>query len=250
MSWETRLTSLGLRVPVPVTALALGLLSWCASVLLPSIHRASALSPQAFAWALLPPLTLGWGLWLARGRRAVAPYALLSAFPLSLAVCVSRFDHDTALATFSPHVLGFSLLSLAGYACAASSLCARPAAVRAVDHRPLGEVAPIDVERRKHVLGTLVLSAVAAGALLLVCWSSWATPAHYREQWGLAAPEGATLTALVAGIVGALSLSLVGPALRAERGQARPREQRKRRVTWLLLVAASGVVVYAVLRGR
>jgi|GEM_PF-5977457 len=247
-----RAGAVGLRERIPLNAwvLTLGLLAWATAALLPSLHRESSLS--GFAIALLPlgPAALGCGIWLARERNSSAPYVLLCAYPVSLALSASRLDHDTALATFSPWILGFSVLSLAGYLSVASALCAVPETARSVDHRPLGEIPPVDLETRKQAIGKLTLGAVGLGALGLVCWGSWATPAHFREMWGRAAPEGATLTALVSGIVGALALSMVGPALRAERGPKPARDQRLQRVGWLLLVAASGLVVYALLRGR
>ncbi|MFT3923582.1 MAG: hypothetical protein QM778_13710 [Myxococcales bacterium] len=238
------------RIPLNAWVLALGLLAWATSALLPSLHRGSSLSGLALACLPLGPILLFSGLWLARERKAAAPYVLLCGYPVSLALSASRLDHDTALATFSPWILAFSLLALAGYLSLASALCALPEHARSVDHRPLGEIPPVDLETRKQAIGKLTLAVVAVGALLLVSWGSWATPAHFREMWGRAAPEGATLTALVSGIVGAMAVSLVGPALRAERGPKPVRDQRLQRVAWLLLVSLSGLVVYWLLRGR
>lgn len=242
----------GLRERIPLNAwvLALGLLAWASAALLPSLHRGSSLSGTALALLPLGPLLLALGLWLARTRATAAPYVLLCGYPISLALSASRLDHDLALATFSPLILGFSLLSLASYLAVASVLCALPEVARSVDHKPLGEIPPVDLETRRQAIGKLTLTVVAAGALGLVSWGSWASPAHFREMWGRAAPEGASLTALGAGIAGALALSLVGPGLRAERGPKPIKEQRLHRVVWLVLVALSGLVVYGLLRGR
>jgi hypothetical protein len=250
MSLDTRLSRVTERIPLVLWVLSLGLLAWTSVALLPSVHRGASLPALAFVLLPLGPLVLGGGLWLSQVRSRFAPYVLLTAFPVSLALSISRFDHDTALATFSPGVLGFALLSLGAYLSAASALCAAPSSVRAVDHRPLGEVTPVDLEARKQTLGRSVLGVVCCGALALLVYGSWGTPAHFREHWDRAAPEGATLTALAAGIVGGLALSLVGPALRAERGPQRSTEQRVRRTVWLLLVALSGAVVYVALRTR
>jgi hypothetical protein len=242
--------SLSKNVPLRGWALSLGLLAWSVAALLPSVHRGTSLSTAALALLPVGPVLLVSGLWLCGLRSRLAPYALLALFPTSLALSASRLEHDTALATFSPWVLSFALLALSSYLAAASALCARPETMRSVEHRPLGEIPAVDLETRKQRLGRAALVGVALGAMGLVAWASWATPAHFREMWGRAAPEGATLTALCAGIVGALSLSLVGPGLRAERAPPIRREQRMRRVSWLLLVALSGVVVYAALRAR
>ncbi len=237
-------------IPPGAWVLTLGLLAWATSSLLPSIHRGSSLSGAALALLPLGPALLGLGLWCARTRAAATPYVLLCAFPVSLALCASGLEHDLALATFSPWILGFALLSLASYLAVACTLCALPETLRSVEHRPLGEIPPVDLERRRQAIGRMTLGVVALGALGLVSWGAWGSPAHFREMWGRAAPEGATLTALSAGIAGAIALSLVGPGLRAERGPKPAKDQRLHRVAWLLLVAASGLVVYALLRIR
>jgi hypothetical protein len=242
---ETR--SARLRTPSRAQVATLGLLSYCTCALLPSIHRAAALPRYAFALLALPLAALTVGLFLVHTHRRGATYALLSGFPIALALCVSRVPHDLALTTYSPAVLGFAFLALSTYAAAAVSLCARPLAMRKVEQRPLGEVAAIEPEARRQVLGALVLWTTLVGTTFVTMWSSWATPARYREQWGRAAAEGATLTALTAGLAGVLMLALVGPALRADRRNVNIRIDRTRRLTWLLSVAMSGAIVYVVL---
>ena len=232
--------------PARTHVAALGILTFCACALLPSIHRAALLPRSAFALLGLPPVLLATGLALVPERRKAAAYLLLTGFPIALALSVSRLDHDVALTTFSPAILGFSFLSLAAYAAAAVSLCAAPLGTRKVEQRPLGEVAPIEPEARKQVLGAAVLWTLLLGTMFVTVWGSWASPSQYREQWGRAAPEGATLTALAGGFAGSLMLALVGPALRADRS-AKTRDERARRLTWLLSVAASGAVVYTIL---
>jgi hypothetical protein len=228
---------------------ALGALAFCACALLPSIHRAALLPRSAFVLLALPPALLVVGLALAPERRKLASYLLLTGFPIALALSVSRLDHDVALTTFSPAILGFSFLSLGAYAASAVSLCAAPLGTRKVEQRPLGEVTPIEPEARKQVLGAAVLWTLLVGTMFVTMWGSWATPSQYREQWGRAAPEGATLTALAGGFAGSLMLALVGPALRADRS-TKTRDERTRRLTWLLSVAASGALVYAILSLR
>jgi hypothetical protein len=239
-----------LRTPSRAQVAALGILAFCTCALLPSIHRASALPRHAFLLLLLPPATLGAGLLLAKTREKLATYLLLTGFPSALALSVSRLEHDLALTTFSPVVLGFAFLSLGGYAAAAVSLCSTPRASRRVEQRPLGEVTPIEPEARKQLLGVSVLATLLVGTTFVVMWATWASPSHYREQWGRAAPEGATLTALTAGLSGALMLALVGPALRASRGSAIAKIDRTRRLVWLFSVVASGGVVYGLLAAR
>lgn len=228
---------------------ALGALAFCACALLPTIHRAALVPRTAFALLVLPPALLAAGLWFAPERRKVSSYLLLTGFPIALALSMSRLEHDVAVTTFSPAVLGFSFLSLGAYAAAAVSLCAAPLGTRKVEQRPLGEVAPIEPEARKQMLGATVLWTLLVGTMFVTMWASWASPSQYREQWGRAAPEGATLTALAAGFSGSLMLALVGPALRADR-KSKTRDERTRRLTWLLSVAASGAVVYGFLQLR
>jgi hypothetical protein len=228
---------------------ALGSLAFASCALLPSIHRAALLPRSAFLLLGLPPVLLAIGLWLAPERKKHASYVLLTGFPIALALSVSRLDHDVALTTFSPAVLGFAFLSLGSYAASAVALCAAPLGTRKVEQRPLGEVAPIEPEARKQVLGATVLATLLVGTMFVTMWASWASPAQYREQWGRAAAEGATLTSLAGGFSGCLMLALVGPALRAERS-TKSRDERARRLTWLLSVAASGALVYAILALR
>lgn len=239
----------GRLTPSRTQVAALGALTFCVCALLPSIHRAAQLPRTAFALLLLPPITLTAGLVLAPTRSKLATYLLLTGFPASLALSVSRFGHDVALTTFSPAVLGFAFLSLGAYAATAVALCATPLGTRKVEQRPLGEVAPIEPEARKQVLGATVLWTLLLGTMLVILWAPWASPSQYREQWGRAAPEGATLTALAGGFAGSLMLALVGPALRAERSK-KTRDERSRRISWLLAVAVSGAVVYALLNMR
>lgn len=235
------------RTPSRSQVAALGVLAFCTSALLPSVHRAAQLPFYAFALLALPLSALALGLLLVHTHRLAATYALLTGFPLAIALSVSRVPHDLALTTFSPAVLGFAFLSLATYAAAAVSLCARPLAMRKVEQRPLGEVAAIEPEARRQVLGAAVLWTTLIGTTFVTMWSSWTTPARYREQWGRAAAEGATLTALTAGLAGVLMLALVGPALRADRRNTAVRIDRTRRLVWLFSVALSGAIVYFVL---
>lgn len=248
MTAISKLRALVAEVP-PASRTALsGGFAWLVCVLLPTLHRAASLRASAFYLLPVAPITLAIGVVLAQRKSPAAPYALLTAFPIALSLSLSRFDHDTALATFSPLSLAFALLSLAGYGAAAISQCSAPTSTRPVEHKPLGEVVPVEPETRKQTLGTLVLASVTLGALWLAIGGSWGTPAHFREQWGRAAAEGATFTALAAGVVGALAISLVAPALRADRSQKPGPEDAKRKLTWLGLVAFSGLVVYVLVR--
>jgi hypothetical protein len=232
--------------PTRTQVAALGTLAYAACAFLPSIHRAALLPRSAFVLLGLAPALLALGLWLAPARKNEASYLLLTGFPIALALSISRLEHDLALTTFSPAVLGFAFLSLAAYAASAVALCATPLGTRKVEQRPLGEVAPIEAEARKQVLGSAVLATLLVGSMFVTMWASWASPAQYREQWGRAAAEGATLTALAGGFSGCLMLALVGPALRAERAPE-SKDERARKLTWLLSVAASGALVYIVL---
>jgi hypothetical protein len=195
----------------------LGLFCWVVTVLLPSIHRASSLRADAAALLGLAPLVLAAGLWLSRSHAGAAAYMLLGAFPTAIALSMSRFEHELALATYTPASLVFALASLAGYAASASQLSAAHEQRRQVDHKPLGEVPPVDPELRRQQVGALALGSVTVGAILVLTVSSWQPPSAYREYWGRAAPQGAVLTALVAGLLGCAVIALVAPGLRAER---------------------------------
>lgn len=243
-----RMRAVLVEIPAPSRTAAAGLFAWTVCVLLPVVHRAGNVPESALLLLPLAPLLLGAGLWLARARSRAAPYVLLTAFPIAIALCLSRFPHDVGLATFSPFPLICAMMSLAAYGAAAIALCSQPAAVRAVEHRPLGEVPPIDPETRRKNFGALVVAVVTLGSLWVTFSASWGTPARLREHWGRAAPEGATLSALGAGLTGALALAIVAPALRAERGPRQPPDERRRKLTWVILVAMSGGLVYGLLR--
>jgi hypothetical protein len=248
LSLATQLRAFLASVPPATRTAVSGSFVWLVCVLLPTLHRAESLPRSAFWLLPVTPAMLAVGVALAEVRAQAAPYALLTGVPVALAVSVSRFDHDTALATFSPLALIFALTSLAAYGAAAITQCSAPSQARSVEHKPLGEVAPVEPETRKQTLGTLVLLSVTAGALWLAVAGSWGTPARLREQWGRAAAEGATLTAIAAGVVGAVAISFVAPALRADRGQKPSAEDAQRRLGWLALVAISGLVVYGLIR--
>src|SRR5438105_2423495 len=122
MPWTSGLPTALARVPLATRTAASGLLAFSVCVLLPTLHRADRLGPAAF-WLLgLAPLSLLVGIALSYRHGRVAVYVLLATFPTAIAISLSRFDHDTALATFSPVTLGFALASLGAYAASAIAL--------------------------------------------------------------------------------------------------------------------------------
>src|SRR4051794_20650147 len=90
------------RVPLQARAVATGAFAFSVCVLLPTLHRAERLPRSAFVLLALAPLCLAGGIALAEARSRAAGYLLLTGFPTGIALSLSRFDHETALATFSP----------------------------------------------------------------------------------------------------------------------------------------------------
>jgi hypothetical protein len=226
----------------------LGLCCWAVTDLLPALHR----TPQqnVLSWTLLglAPLLLAVGLLLFRSYPDLAAYVLLCGFPIALAVSMSRLEHELSMITYSPLSLAFSLLTLGAYAASASQMAALHEPERTVEHKPLGEVPPVDTERRRQRLGLLALSVVTIGSIANVLWGSFQSPADYREDWGRAAPSGAVLSALLAGLLGCLAIAFVAPALRVERRRGKREQNRYRKVVRPLLAAGSLVVLYFIAR--
>jgi hypothetical protein len=248
MSWPKRLLAWADGTTLRTRVLWLGLFCWVVTVLLPSIHRFAYLGADALALLGLAPALLGAGLWLSANHPGASAYTLLAGFPIALALSMSRFEPELSLATYTPAPLLFALASLAAYAAAASQLCCAHEQKRSVDHKPLGEVSPVDPELRKQQVGALVLGSVTLGAIALLVWSSWQSPAAYRQQWGRAAADGAVLTALAAGLLGTAAVALVAPGLRAERKHRRPRQTGLKRAARPLLAALSFMLLYWLMR--
>ena len=229
-------------------AIALGLLTWLVTALLPCAHRAPALPAVVWLYIGSGPLVLLLGMRALQTHPRAAPYVLLAAFPMALALSVAQLDPELAMASFSPNVAALAVISLLAYGASALTLCEGDESVLPTEQKPLGETRPLKDHSRKRHVGQLALAAVTLGGLGATVWGSWATGAAYRSAWNEAAPQGAALTALVAGLASSLAIAFVGAGLRAERGRKAPARSRSRRVTWLLLVAASGAIVYALLR--
>lgn len=226
----------------------LGLCCWAVSALLPALHRAPQQNAVSFALLGLAPLLLGVGLALSRRYPDLASYVLLCGFPIALAVSMSRLEHELALITYSPVSLAFSLLTLGAYAASVSQMGALHEPERAVEHKPLGEVPPVDTERRRQRLGLFALSAVTLACIYNVLWGSFQSPADYREDWGRAAPSGAVLSALLAGLLGCLAIAFVAPALRAEKRRGKRETSRYRKIMRPLLAAGTLAALYFIAR--
>ncbi len=236
------------NIPYRVRIFTLGLLSWALCAALPWLYASEATQPFDLVALLSAPVLLGVGSVLSQRGHAVAPFVLLAAFPIALSLGVSRIEHDQALATFAPSTLVLALLSLAAYGASALQASHAMVKLRSVEHKPLGEVAQVAPSLRRRNGANLALLTVTLGTLLALAFGSSATPAHYREQWGQAARAGAVVAALGAGIIGCIALSILAPGLRAERAEPPGAPDQARRLTWLLLVAASGLIVYGLLR--
>lgn len=242
------LTSALGHVPAWVRIVTLGGLSFCLCAGLPALYADARLSVWDVVVLLMGPISLGLGAELNERAHRLAPYLLLSAFPIALSLGASRIPHDEALSMFSPGTLLVAILSLAAYGATALSAGDASRKLRQVEHKPLGEVAQVAPSTRRRKAARLLLSVLTLGLLGVLAFASSATPAHYREHWGLAADAGAVVSALGAGIVGCIALVILAPALRAERAEQRPENDRAKRLSWLFLVAGSGLVVYALMR--
>jgi len=247
LTLSSLLTALG-QVPAWVRIVTLGGLSWSLCTGLPALYADTSLSVWDGVALLLGPLCLCAGAVLNQRAHRTAPFVLLSVFPIALSLGASRIPHDDALSMFSPATLLVAMLGLAAYGATALHASDLNRTLRQVEHKPLGEVAQVAPSTRRRQAARVLLSVLTLGLLFVLAYSSAATPARYREHWGLAADAGAVVAALAAGIVGCIALMILAPALRAERPEQRPESDRAKRLTWLFLVAASGLVVYALMR--
>lgn len=248
MSFSRAVVQWANATPPRTRVIWLGLCCWVVTGLLPALHRAP--QQNALSWALLalPPLLLAVGFALFRPYPDVSAYVLLGGFPIALALTMSRLEHELSLITYSPISLAFSLLILGGYAASASQMGALHEPERSVEHKPLGEVPPVDTERRRQRLGLVVLLMVTLGAIANVLFGSFQSPADYREHWGRAAPSGAVLSALLSGLLGCLALAFVAPALRAERRRGKRDSNRFRKVARPFLAAGTLLILYFIAR--
>jgi hypothetical protein len=236
------------RIPPATRVVWLGLFCWAVTALLPSLYRAKQLPVLSLVLLPLAPGLLGLGMFLTRSHPRAATYVLLSGFPVAIALSMSRLEHELALSTYSPAALLFSLGSLGAYAASASQLGAAREPERSVDHKPLGEVAPVDPEGRRQRVGLWVLGLLTAGACAVVLWGSWQPAGDYRDDWGRAAANGAVLTALLAGLLGCLAIALVAPGLRAKRKRSKRERARYKNVARLVLTGISFLVLYMLAR--
>lgn len=238
------------RAPPRARVIWLGLCAWAITAVLPTLHRTAQLGILDVALLGLPLVLLGVGLSLEPRLPRLTGYVLLSGYPVAIALAMSRFEQELSLITYSPASLLFALVALAGYAASASQLLAAHSPELSVEHKPLGEVPPSDEHARKQRTGLFVLGAVTVACVAIVLWGSFQSPAGYREHWGRTAPAGATLTALLSGLVGAAAVAFVAPGLRAERRRPRRDQGRLRKVLRPLLAALSFAALYLLSRHR
>lgn len=236
------------RTPPATRVVWMGLFCWAVTALLPTVYRAKQLPLLSLALLPLAPGLLALGMLLMRSQPRAATYTLLSGFPVAIALSMSRLEHELALSTYSPATLLFALVSLGAYAASASQLGAAREPERNVNHKPLGEVAPVDSGGRRQRVGLWVLGLLTAGACAVVLWGSWQPARDYREHWGRAAANGAVLTALLAGLLGCLAISLVAPGLRAKRKRAKPERALYKNAARLVLTGLSFLVLYMLAR--
>ncbi len=235
-------------VPTRVRIVTLGMLTWALCAFLPWLYHHEAIPALDVAALSLGPVLLVLGTVHTRLPKSAEPFVLLAAFPISLSLGMSRIDHDQALTIFSPSTMLLALFSFAAFGATALEGFHDTEALRAVEHKPLGEVAQVAPSTRRRQAAVALLGILTLGALVALTYGSSATPAHYRERWGNAADAGAVVAALGGGILGCATLAILAPALRAERGDLRDDPNQGKRLRWLFLVAGSGLVVYGLLR--
>ena len=230
----------------PTWTWGFGLSAWLIWVAAPLAFRGDGGTRELLLAGL--PLLVLCGLYLRLRTAGVFDAALaLCAFPLTLALSLSGFGHRASLATFSPLVLTLAVTSLLAFLASASQLATTPEAVRPGRVKPLAEARLAAADPRRERFQGWVVAGTSLAMLVILIGGSWSSALDYHGAWGEHATAGATLTAVLAGLVGSGSMAaIVGPGLRAERRATQSKQQRAKRLRWLLAVAVSGAVAYSV----
>jgi len=233
-----------------VDAIRVGLLGanlWAVSALVP----AALSGPRVTAWllAMLPLPVLALAALALRRLPRIAPWLLLGAFPLSVAVVVSAMPSHTVDAPYPAMALFIVALALLAYGAAAAAASERPHWDSHASSRPLPDTrVPKDATRRRRIRGVvLTLGAIGAFALAVVAPLAGGERA-LRASWGEGAPEAGVLSAVVAGSLATLMLAaFLGPSTRRRKHLPSSR-QRRTRVALLLMVVLTGAGVWWMLQ--
>lgn len=222
----------------------LGLNAWAVAVFVPILFepRRTAGVLAAAALALLAGGVRGLARW-----PAAASWALLAAFPATLAAAVASLPPDADQPMQGTVSLALAAVSLIAFILVTARTCARPPSTRPETARPLDEANGEPVPASRQVAASHVfLAGAAVGAFALVAVApTWGTRRALELAWNGAADEAAVLTAVLAGVVAVSTLALVvAPAMRRRR-PPRPRtRQLQIRVTLLVTLALLGLYVH------
>ncbi|GAB5542542.1 MAG: hypothetical protein SangKO_023020 [Sandaracinaceae bacterium] len=219
----------------------LGLNAWVVIVAFP-LGRMGDLGLTDVLYASVPVAALTSGLVLnARARREAARWVLLAAGPVALALPVAL---RPALVEREVLDLPTSLLgavSMLAYLAAATHALGRPMKVKPAVAQTIVGKEPVSEPRARRWLRRALLGSTAVGAFgVAVVAPAWTDRQSQAALWGDAADDAAVLTSVVAALVAALAVGVVvGPGLRAERGQARAAPRRRRTLALAVFVAAA-----------
>ncbi|MBK8172056.1 MAG: hypothetical protein IPK60_17165 [Sandaracinaceae bacterium] len=222
----------------------LGLNAWAVVILIPSLHAEGIERAPLLVLPLLALIVVGVSIY--RMWRAI-PWVALVLFPCTIAGTIALEPRLRRGDAFSVYMLVAGVLSFAAYAAVAAIAAGRRTQLRQTTEHALAQRAKHVVDRHRTTLrrGLLIFGAAVAVALIAVA-PYVGVRRSLDDAWKDASAEGATLTALVAGILATLVIAtFVGPALRAPRRRSsREKINRARRVVPLLLLVAVGVTAY------
>jgi hypothetical protein len=229
-----------------VRVMVLGVNAWAVLLLIPWALGDPEDGTSLF-WLLGPLTALAVGVPLILSHRLFAAWVLLGVYPVLCAFGVAFLPQLTRHAPHGTFGLALGALCFVAYGAGSALSVGRPPSIRESTHKPLGTVAPVE-ERAERRWGRRILLGVT-GALsfgLALVAPRVGDGAAYLEAWGEAAREGATLTAVVGGALGAALLALVvGPGLRVSRAHARNVQRSNRRATMMFGLFVVGLMLFA-----
>lgn len=187
--------------------------------------------------ALLPPMLV----WL-------APWMLLIAYPLTVALVVGFMPSLAAGPAYPPLAMLIGALSVLAYGAVVGQAVTRPT-FSEVKAKPLEGAAEDPEGRRRARVRRVMLTITGLGSLVLASLApTLGGERALRTAWGSSSIEAGVLTAVIGGALGTIALvGFVGPATRKRRRG--PSAQRVRsRVFMLLMVVVVGVFVWLNMR--
>jgi hypothetical protein len=207
--------------------------------------------PAAWGAAAAAPIMLAGGLLALKRSQRVARWVLLAGVPAGLAAAASTVPAWPPVAAEHAAVVALAAASLLAYGTVTARACSMPVGSRPSVAAPLREARDPGPEahRRARWRGAMLVGTGIGAFALTVVAPAWVDPAVLRRDWGRAAAEAAVLTAVAAGVLAMVVMTLfVAPALRRRRRPLRPPGPLALRVTLLLLLAAMGAYVLQLAR--